>query len=116
MAGSGTPTSHHQLKPDDNMRFISIRVKPQPYFGKSRVALFINDRTKKVQDKLRSMREQESFLDAQQAEGYTATISHEMHSPLESLVWFVDKIARALLAITAPNASMIQAQSYCNLV
>ena len=95
---------------------MSIRVKPQPYVGESRVALFINDRTNKVSNKLHQMRKQETFLSAQQAEGYTATLSHELKAPLSTLVFFVKLILDILLAKARQDSSLKKAIGHCHMV
>lgn len=47
------PQTSKQTKSQEvKSKFISIKVKPQPYHGEQRVALFINDRTNKVYSKL----------------------------------------------------------------
>lgn len=80
----------------NSYRFLSLRVKPQIYKGYSRVALFVNDKTKKVAKKLDYMQQQESFLSAQQAEGYTSLIKHELDVPLGTCIHFLAVIADLL--------------------
>ena len=46
--------------PDElSNRFISMRVKRQTYLGASSIALYINDETMKVRDKLQRLRDAE---------------------------------------------------------
>ena len=52
----------------------------------------MSDATKKIWAKVEKMRTQELQQQAQQAESYTATLSHEMRTPLATALFFLKSI------------------------
>ena len=46
----------------------------------------ISNATEKIRLKFERMQKQEKFLQQQQAESYKSTISHEMRTPIQSMI------------------------------
>lgn len=88
-------------------RFISLKVKKQAYLGKPAVAIYINDCTKKIQAKIARFRRSEEIQFGIQAESFTSTVSHEMRTPLQTVVLFITQI----LAFLTSLGSQKQVQS-----
>ena len=75
-------------------RFVTFKVKRQTYNGKAAFAIFMSDATKKIRSRVEKMRTQEYQQQAQQAESYTATMSHEMRTPIASALFFMRSIMK----------------------
>ena len=71
---------------------MSVRVSKQEYFGKPAVVLLMTDVTKKIHSRLRAKHAQEKEQKAQHAENFQSTVSHEMRTPLESILFFVRQV------------------------
>ena len=69
-----------QLK--QKLSFVSIKVKKQVYLGEEAIAIHIRDVSKKILAKLYFLQNREKLQQAKQTESYTATVSHEMRTPL----------------------------------
>ena len=70
-------------------------------------AIFISDVSKKVVADLRDKRLKEQKERAKRAESYTAMISHEMATPLGTIIFFLNFIGSYLRSIedTSPQYS-----------
>ena len=66
------------------------------YLGKPATAIYLNNYTKKIKEKLYRMKEQETAQRDQQAESYTSTLSHEMRTPLFTIIFFLKTILETL--------------------
>ena len=77
-------------------QFLRIKVKRQYYLGKKSTVIFFSDFTKKVIGMVKEAQLRESVMQTQQAEIYTATISHEMRTPLGSALFFLRMIVQVL--------------------
>ena len=73
-------------------RLISIEVKPLRFQGRQMVALYMKDRTSKLLNRIENWNRQQERLKARQTEGYTATLSHEMRTPLLNVIYFIEKV------------------------
>ena len=62
------------------------------------------------------MKRHESFLTAQQAEGYTSTINHELSAPIKTIIFFVTEISKILEKVAGQDPYLLQIQNYCILV
>ena len=58
--------------------------------------MFWSDYTKKMKAKIAKAELRENIMQAQQAESYTANISHEMRTPIGSTLFFLQTIVTAL--------------------
>mmetsp|Transcript_25398 Transcript_25398/g.31784 ORF Transcript_25398/g.31784 Transcript_25398/m.31784 type:complete len:85 (+) Transcript_25398:1206-1460(+) len=84
----------------------------------------MTDVTKKICSRIGEKRLMEEQLRAQQAESYTATLSHEMRTPLASIMFFLDFILKFITRISVfteaplPNHSndCERALKYINLI
>ena len=68
--------------------FVTIQVKPYEFQGKKAAALTLLSVTEKMKNKFYKMQRRERHAKQQQAESYKSTISHEMRTPLQSLIIF----------------------------
>ena len=59
------------------------------------------------------MRQQESFLTAQQAEGYTAMINHELEAPIDTIIFLMTLIMKLLSKIAGQDPRLKQIKNYC---
>ena len=74
--------------------FLTIRVKKQVYLGEAALAIYMNDISSKITTKLNCFLNQEKMHQAQQIESYTATISHEMRTPISSIIYLLESMMR----------------------
>ena len=77
-----------QLPQLQQSRFLRIKVKRQLYAGIPAIAVFISDITKKVNQLINEKHIQERQHIAKQAENFTSTVSHEMRTPLATILFF----------------------------
>ena len=70
-------------------KFLNIKVKRQSYEGKSAIVIFIHDVSKKINSKIIELQQQEKIIQARQTATFTSTLSHEMRTPLGSVLFFV---------------------------
>ena len=63
-------------------KFFSIKVKKQLYLGNAAIAIYINDCTKKIREKLTQISKKEEKVSALHAESFTSTVNHEMNTPI----------------------------------
>ena len=73
-------------------RYMTMRFKKQAYVGKSAIALYVTDHTKIMRRKLARMRLQEEEQLEQQTENFSSTVSHEMRTPILSIIFFVKQL------------------------
>ena len=59
------------------------------------------------------MKRQESFLTAQQAEGYTATINHELLAPIKTIIFLISLVLKILKKIAGQDPQLLQIKNYC---
>ena len=62
------------------------------YRGKKAVAVTMSEVTSKIKIKLERMKKQEQRLQQQQAESYKSTISHEMRTPIQSMITLAEQM------------------------
>ena len=79
--------------------FFKIKVKRLRYRGMPAIAIFLRDQTKKMKVSLENKKYREEKLRATQAESYSAMISHEMVTPLGSIIFFFKYIDTYLQSI-----------------
>ena len=101
---------------------VSVRVNKQEYFGKPAIVVLMADTTKKIHNRLHAKHAQEKEQQAQHAENFKSTVSHEMRTPLESILFFVRQIQafieKLLLnaAFAAHFIQLEQTQKYLQMV
>ena len=93
-----------------------MRIKNLNYCGKEAISIYIRDRTQAVKEKLYSMKEQEKIQSTIQTENYTSTISHEMRTPILSIIFFLTIIMDNLKSSPVNKTKIQQAIKYCELV
>ena len=76
-----------------------MQIKRQVYVGKPVIALYIRDKTEHVHEKLLMMQFKEESQMKQQAESFTSTISHEMRTPILTIIFFLQQIMDMLNTI-----------------
>ena len=60
--------------------------------SKPAVAVYINDITKMISEKLIKMEYLEHQQEKLQAQNFTSTISHEMQTPIETMIFFLNQV------------------------
>jgi len=78
---------------------VEMQVKRQIYVGKPVIALYIRDKTKRVHEKLLMMERKEETQMKQQVESFTSTISHEMRTPILTIIFFLQQVMEMLHSI-----------------
>ena len=56
------------------------------------VAIYMKNQTCKLLAKIDKWQRQQERLRLRQTEGYTATLSHEMRTPLLNVIYFIEKV------------------------
>ena len=62
------------------------------YQGKAAISIYMTDATKKINTKILKLKDQEKRTQMQQTENFTSTVSHEMRTPLASILYFIKLI------------------------
>ena len=75
-------------------KFVKIRVKRQFYNGRRAIAIYIRDQTLKIKSRLHHHELEERHRTSQQAESYTSTVSHELKTPVQSVIFFFNQLKR----------------------
>ena len=81
----------------NHYKFLRIKIKRQFYNGRSSIAIFVTDASKKVRASIKDLHNQEKKQRAMQAENFTAVVSHELRTPLGSILFFIDHVHRFIL-------------------
>ena len=69
-----------------------------------------------MNEKLLRMKRQEEFQTSQTRESFTATVSHEMRTPLFSVIFFLNQIMSMLSQSPFPVNKLPQATFYCQMM
>ena len=83
------PNLNDQMK---KYQFIEMQVKKQMYMGKPVIALYMRDKTQRVYEQLLTMKRNEEIQTQTQVESFTSTISHEMNTPILTLIIFIKQM------------------------
>lgn len=62
------------------------------YLGKPVVTIFLQEKTKPVNNLFKQIAYQEEKVKRQQAESFTSLVSHEMRTPLNNTIFFLNLI------------------------
>lgn len=73
-------------------KFVAFRVNKINHNNENVVGVFIRDLTRKIKSKIDRKEQEESQQSANQAESYSATLSHEMKTPIASVTFFLKRI------------------------
>ena len=88
--------------------------------GRPSVALYIQDTTKRVEKQLMQMKEYEEKQVLRQAETLTSMVSHELQTPILTIIFFIRQILAILNMMDQqdPQMQLQQQQSvqYCEIV
>ena len=76
--------------------------------------MYINDYTKNLMKKLESMIYYEQDQEVQQAESFTSMVSHEMRTPLLSIVFFLNKVLNLLINENFDEANVMDMIKMCS--
>ena len=83
--------------------FVKVKVKKQDYLGKRANVIFMSDVTKKVHSRINEVALEEVAQQAQLSENFTQTVSHEMKTPLASILFFVKALQRLVNEVFKDN-------------
>jgi signal transduction histidine kinase len=84
--------------------------------GSAAIALYMSDVTVKINDKLNRMQQKEKELMAIQTESFTSTVSHEMRTPISTLLFFVRLIMNIFDKTPFVEGSIPQCVNYCTIM
>ena len=106
------PTISSDSKPDRHNavqgKFVTIKVKKLIYCGHEVVAIFVNDVSKKIQEKVRKMQLQEKRLKNLQVSSLNDTVDQYLHTPLLSAIFFLGHVVKFLSMPILANQNGIQ--------
>lgn len=71
--------------------FLRIKVKQLAFIGKPAIAIFLTEVTTKIKEKLRVKFQDEKDQQEQRSSHFKSTVSHEMKTPLESVLYFINQ-------------------------
>ena len=97
----------------EDKHFLSIKVKKQRYLGEQAIVIFLSDITTKMQQKIGAMQRKESMQVERQTESFTATVSHEMRTPIATSIFFIAMIVKFVTEVPKINSQVFH---YLNLV
>ena len=66
------------------------------YMGRPATALYFRDVTQTIIENLLTMQRNEAIQTQQQTESFTSTISHEMKTPILTMIFFVNQVLSML--------------------
>ena len=75
---------------EPKFKFLNIKIKRQTYEGKNAIVILIRDVSKKINQKLLNIKDREEKVERRQAENFSSTVSHEMRTPLGSILYFAE--------------------------
>ena len=84
--------------------------------GEPAVALYMNDATGKVREKLRQLAEHEIKQTASQTESFTSTVSHEMRTPIQTMLFMLGLLLKILQAVPMDPNDIKNAINYCTII
>lgn len=93
-----------------------MRIKLQQYEGKPAIALFVDDKTTKIQSKLLKMKRQEEHMKTRQSESYTSTLSHEMRTPILNVIFFLNQLKLIIEMDRILPQQLTDAKKFTNLM
>ena len=85
------------------------------YLGRPAIAIYFRDKTKRIYAKLHKMRRQEEKQILQQSESFTSTISHEMRTPILTIIFFVKQILEILESDPLEVSKIPKGVKFCRL-
>ena len=95
------------------VEYYKLRVKAQTYIGRPVVAVYVQNRTKKVKEKLYNLLRREEVHSKQQAENFTSVITHEMRTPILTIIFFLQRVISMLGAEELDKSMIEQCKRYC---
>lgn len=112
------------------MKFVAIKVKKQNYCGKPAIVVQASDVSEKLHQKIIQLQRKELHAKTKQTEFYLATVSHEMRTPLLSVIFLLKQVISILNKakqtiesnqrpreeMTAFSKELAQAIKYCSLM
>ena len=93
-----------------------MRVKKQTYLGVPAIALHMNDATTKVVNKLLRMQEHEKEQARIQAESFTSTVSHEMRTPIETMLFMMNMLISFFQQPSLEVGNVPKCIDYCTMI
>ena len=78
--------------------------------------MYIRDKTERVHEKLLLMQRKEESQMKQQAESFTSTISHEMRTPILTIIFFLQQVMDMLNTIPFNLKKIPHATTKCSLI
>lgn len=93
-----------------------MQVKKQIYLGKKTLAIYLNSSTKKIRERILRMKEQEQFMNETQTQNFSSTLSHEMRTPLYTIIFFLEQIIQLFGKLNVFGKEAEQIKLYCSLI
>ena len=84
--------------------------------GVSVIVLYMSNYSNKVDEKLSHLERQEKKQLNNTRESLTSTVSHEMRTPIGSMMFFVSEIIDCLERVPNPTQDILEAIKFCKLV
>ena len=81
--------------------FLGVEIKRFMFLGKISIAIFLTDASDKVRLKAMKMLLKHKKELAKQAENFTSTVSHEMQTPLGSILFFIGQLEKIIDSLAA---------------
>ena len=95
------------------VEYYKVRVKAQTYIGRPAVAVYVQNRTKKVKEKLYNLLRREEVQSQQQAENFTSVITHEMRTPILTIIFFLQRVMSMLGEDKLDKSMIEECKRYC---
>ena len=84
-------------------QFVKIKIKQQIYSGEPVLVVFISDLTNKVYNEMKNKKENEEKTELHIAQSQSSTVSHELATPLSSIIYFVKTLMMMLTGTIAED-------------
>lgn len=90
-----------------NDEYFKFKMTKLHYLGKPSTALYMKSATRQIKMRIKTMKLQEQKQQSLQAQSYQSTISHELRTPILSVILLLQQIIAILTAASAPSAEKL---------
>ena len=95
---------------------MSVRVRRTNYGNRAALAVYMSDKTSHVRETIASMKYKEQVQRSQNDAKYQSSVSHEMRTPLLTMIFFLEQIANLLNMHKIPTNMLPEARKWCKLM